>query len=101
MTVLRNKIQRLYNRNPFKKCYIKIYTPFKKRILIMSDAISAMNSQMASQTASMQMAAKALCAQKQQAAIAMQLLQGAMAVAPQDPSTITAAQLQSPIDIRV
>lgn len=67
----------------------------------MSDAISAMNSQMASQTASMQMACKSLSMKKQQAAIALQLLQGAMTVAPQDPSTITAAQLQSPIDIRV
>ncbi len=67
----------------------------------MSDAMSAINSQMASQTASVQMACKALSMQKQQAAIAMQLLQGAMSVAPQDPSTITAAQLKSPIDIRV
>ena len=67
----------------------------------MSDAMSAINSQMASQTASVQMACKALSMQKQQAAIAMQLLQGAMTVAPQDPSTITAAQLKSPIDIRV
>lgn len=67
----------------------------------MSDAISAINSQIASQTASMQMACLSLSQQKQQGAIAMQLLQGAMAAVPQDPSTVTAAQLQSPIDIRV
>lgn len=67
----------------------------------MTDAISAINSQMASQTASMQMAVLGLSQQKQQGAIAMQLLQGAINAAPQDPSTITAAQLQSPIDIRV
>lgn len=67
----------------------------------MADAISAMNSQMASQTASIQMAAMSVSQQKQQGAIAMQLLQGAMAVAPQDPSTITPDQLKSPIDIRV
>ncbi len=67
----------------------------------MSDAMSAINSQMASQTASMQMACKSLSMQKQQAAIALQLLQGAMQMMPQDPSTITSAQLQSPIDIRV
>lgn len=47
------------------------------------------------------MAAKTLSMQKQQGAIALQLLQGAIGVMPQDPSTITAAQLQSPIDIRV
>lgn len=69
--------------------------------IIMSDAMSAINSQMASQTASLQMACKAMSMQKQQAAIALQLMQGAMSVMPQDPSTITAAQLQSPIDIRV
>ena len=67
----------------------------------MSDAISAINSQMASQTASMQMACLGLSQQKQQGAIALQLLQGAINVAPQDPSTITPAQLKSPIDIRV
>ncbi len=67
----------------------------------MSDAISAINSQMAGQTLSLQMACKSLSLQKQQGAIALQLLQGAMAAAPQDPSTITAAQLKSPIDIRV
>ncbi len=67
----------------------------------MTDAISSINSQMASQTASMQMACKALSMQKQQGAIALQLLQGAISAMPQDPSTITAAQLQSPIDIRV
>lgn len=67
----------------------------------MSDAISAIRSDMASQTASMQMAAMGLSQQKQQGAIVMQLLQGAVSAAPQDPSTITASQLQSPIDIRV
>lgn len=67
----------------------------------MSDAMSAINSQMASQTASLQMACKALSMQKQQGAIALQLLQGTAQMLPQDPSTITAAQLQSPIDIRV
>lgn len=67
----------------------------------MSDAISAIRSSMASQTASMQMACQSLSMQKQQGAIVMQLLQGAISAAPQDPSTITAAQLQSPIDIRV
>lgn len=67
----------------------------------MSDAISAIRSEMASQTASMQMAAMGLSQQKQQGAIVMQLLQGAVSTAPQDPSTITASQLQSPIDIRV
>lgn len=67
----------------------------------MSDAISAIRSDMASQTASMQMAAMGLSQQKQQGAIVMQLLQGAVSAVPQDPSTITASQLQSPIDIRV
>ena len=67
----------------------------------MSDAISSINSQMASQTASIQMACMGLSQQKQQGAIALQLLQGAISAMPQDPSTITAAQLQSPIDIRV
>ena len=67
----------------------------------MSDAISSISSSMSGQTLSMQMACKGLALQKQQGAIALQLLQGAMSVAPQDPSTITAAQLQSPIDIRV
>lgn len=67
----------------------------------MSDAISAINSSMASQTASMQMACKSLSMQKQQGAIAMQLIQSAISAAPQDPSTVSAAQLQSPIDIRV
>ena len=67
----------------------------------MSDAMSAINSQMASQTASLQMACMALGMQKQQGAIALQLLQGAAQMMQQDPSTITAAQLQSPIDIRV
>lgn len=67
----------------------------------MSDAISSISSSMAAQTASMQMACKSLSMQKQQGAIVMQLLQGAMSAAPQDPSTITAAQLKSPIDIRV
>lgn len=67
----------------------------------MSDAMSAINSQMASQTASLQMACMAMNMQKQQGAIALQLLQGATQMMPQDPSTITAAQLQSPIDIRV
>lgn len=63
----------------------------------MSNAISSVNSAMASQTLSLQTACKTLSMQKQQGAIALQLLQGAI----QDPSTITPAQLQSPIDIRV
>lgn len=67
----------------------------------MSDAISAMNTQMASQTASMQMACMSLSQQKQQGAITMQLLQGAVSAVPQDPSTVTSEQLKSPIDIRV
>lgn len=67
----------------------------------MSDAISAINSAMSSQTLSMQMAAMSLSQQKQQGAIALQLLQGAITAGPQDPSTVTAAQLKSPIDIRV
>ena len=71
-----------------------------KGFFFFSDAMSAINSQMASQTLSMQMACQTLSLQKQQAAVALQLLQGAASVI-QDPSTITAAQLQSPIDIRV
>ena len=67
----------------------------------MTNAISSMNAAMSSQTASVQMACMSLSATKQQGAIALQLLQGAINVAPQDPSTITAAQLKSPIDIRV
>ena len=67
----------------------------------MSDAISSISSAMSSQTLSMQMACKSLSMQKQQGAIVMQLLQGAISAGPQDPSTITASQLQSPIDIRV
>lgn len=67
----------------------------------MSDAISSISSSMAGQTYSMQMACQSLSMQKQQGAIALQLLQGAISAAPQDPSTITAAQLKSPIDIRV
>ncbi len=67
----------------------------------MSNAISSMSSAMAGQTLSIQMACQSLSLQKQQGAIALQLLQGAMSAAPQDPSTITAAQLKSPIDIRV
>ena len=67
----------------------------------MSSAISSMNSSMATQTASIQMACMSLSNQKQQGAIALQLLQGAINAAPQHPSTITAAQLKSPIDIRV
>ncbi len=67
----------------------------------MSSAISSMNSSMAAQTASIQMACMSLSNQKQQGAIALQLLQGAINAAPQHPSTITAAQLKSPIDIRV
>jgi len=67
----------------------------------MSNAISAMNSQMAAQTASIQMACKGLAQQKIEGAIALQLLQGAMNMMPQDPSTITPEQLKSPIDIRV
>ncbi len=67
----------------------------------MTDAISSISSAMSSQTLSVQMAAKTLSMQKQQGAIALQLLQGAIGAMPQDPSTITAAQLQSPIDIRV
>lgn len=67
----------------------------------MSDAISAINSQMASQTASVQMACLSMTQQKQEGAIALQLLAGAINAMPQDPSTITAEQLKSPIDIRV
>ncbi len=67
----------------------------------MTSAISSMNSAMASQTLSLQLACKTLSMQKQQGAIALQLLQGAISAVPQDPSTITAAQLQSPIDIRI
>lgn len=65
----------------------------------MCDAIGSMNATLASQTYSMQMACQSLAAQKQQGAIALQLLQGA--IMPQDPSTITPEQLKSPIDIRV
>lgn len=67
----------------------------------MTDAISSINSAMAGQTASMQMACMMLSQQKQQGAIALQLLQSAVNIAPQDPSTITPEQLKSPIDIRV
>lgn len=67
----------------------------------MSDAISAINSQMASQTTSVQMACLSMTQQKQEGAIAMQLLAGMLNTMPQDPSTITADQLKSPIDIRV
>lgn len=67
----------------------------------MTDAISSINSAMASQTASFQMAAKSLSAQRQEGEIAIQLLQGALNAAPQDPSTVTSAQLKHPIDIRV
>ena len=67
----------------------------------MSNPISAMNAQMAAQTTSMQMACMSLSQQKQQGAIALQLLQGIMTTMPQDPSTITPSQLQHPIDIRV
>lgn len=67
----------------------------------MADSISSISSAMASQTASMQMAVKMLSMQRQQGQIALQLLQGAISAAPQDPSTITSAQLQSPIDIRI
>lgn len=70
----------------------------------MSDAISSINSQMAGQTASVQMACLSMTQQKQEGAIALQLLAGAIdaiEALPQDPSTITAEQLKSPIDIRV
>lgn len=67
----------------------------------MVDSISSLSSAMASQTASMQMAVKSLSMQKQQGQIALALLQGAIEAAPQAPSTITSAQLKSPIDIRV
>lgn len=62
---------------------------------------SSISSAMASQTLSLQMACQSMAMQKQQGAIALQLLQGAISAAPQDPSTITPAQLKSPIDIRV
>ena len=67
----------------------------------MCDAIGSMNATLASQTYSLQMACQTLSAQKQQGAIALQLLQGAINNVPQDPSTITPDQLKSPIDIRV
>lgn len=67
----------------------------------MCNAIGSMNAAMASQTYSLQMACQSLAAQKQQGVIALQLLQGAIQAAPQDPSTITPEQLKSPIDIRV
>lgn len=67
----------------------------------MSNAISSINSQMAAQTASVQMACLSMTQQKQEGAIALQLLAGAINTMPQDPSTITAEQFKSPIDIRV
>lgn len=67
----------------------------------MSNAISSINSQMAAQTASVQMACLSMTQQKQEGAIALQLLAGAINTMSQDPSTITAEQLKSPIDIRV
>ena len=67
----------------------------------MSNAISSINSQMAAQTASVQMACLSMTQQKQEGAIALQLLAGSINTMPQDPSTITAEQLKSPIDIRV
>ena len=56
---------------------------------------------MASQTLSLQMVCQSMAMQKQQGALALQLLQGAINAVPQDPSTITPEQLKSPIDIRV
>ena len=67
----------------------------------MSNAISSINSQMAAQTASVQMVCQGLAMQKAQGAIVLQLLEGIATTAPQDPSTITPEQLKSPIDIRV
>ena len=63
--------------------------------------VSSISSSMADQTASLQMQVKMLSMEKQQGAIALALLQGAINAVPQDPSTITSAQLKSPIDIRV
>ncbi len=63
--------------------------------------VSSISSSMASQTASLQMQVQMMTMQKQQGAIALSLLQGAINAVPQDPSTITAAQLKSPIDIKV
>lgn len=74
---------------------------YKKEGSSMANEISGINSQMAAQTASVQMACMGLAQQKMQGAIALQLLQGAISVMPQDPSTITPEQLKSPIDIRV
>ena len=62
--------------------------------------VDSISSAMASQTKALQMQISALTMAKQQGAIALQLLAGATNM-PQDPSTITSAQLQSPIDIRV
>ncbi|MBS4760830.1 MAG: hypothetical protein KHX03_09055 [Clostridium sp.] len=67
----------------------------------MTSSISSVSSAMADQTASLQMQVKLMSMQKQQGAIALSLLQGAINAVPQDPSTITSAQLKSPIDIRV
>lgn len=63
----------------------------------MVDSITAA---MASQTQSLQMQVMALNQAKQSGAVALQLIESA-AAQPQDPSTITPEQLQSPIDIRV
>ena len=63
--------------------------------------VSSISSSMPSQTASLQMQVQMMTMQKQQGAIALSLLQGAINAVPQDPSTITAAQLKSPIDIKV
>lgn len=62
--------------------------------------VDSISSAMASQAQALQMQVSALTQAKQQGAIALQLLAGVTNI-PQDPSTITSAQLQSPIDIRV
>ncbi len=67
----------------------------------MVSSINSISGAMADQAASMQMQVKALSMQKQQGQIALSLLEGAMNAVPQDPSTVTSAQLQSPIDLRV
>lgn len=67
----------------------------------MVNSVNSVSGAMADQAASMQMQVKSLSMQKQQGEIALALLEGAMSAVPQDPSTVTAAQLQSPIDLRI
>lgn len=67
----------------------------------MVNSVNCVSGAMADQAASMQMQVKSLSMQKQQGEIALALLEGAMSAVPQDPSTVTSAQLQSPIDLRI